>query len=161
MGSTFAWLSATRIQNAQWALQGPEGTAQLWPDLGLDISFVKASSPVGHRERSRCSELTLQHPSLSPPPPAAPGSLPACTDCSRYECRFPRDSIWLFNCSGMGLGSFDSEFVSFLCLCLRQILHPQKGVWGRVRGRGCPEKGDSERLAEKQERPFEGEAPVV
>lgn len=32
---------------------------------------------------------------------------------------------------------------------------------GEGEEQGCPEKGDSERLSEKQERPFEGEALVV
>lgn len=36
----------------------------------------------------------------------------------------------------MGLGCFDSELVSFLCLCLRQMLHLQRGVWRRGRSGG-------------------------
>lgn len=42
----------------------------------------------------------------------------------------------------MVLGCFDNELVSFLCLCLRQMLHPQKGVGGGEKW-GYGGKGDS------------------
>lgn len=114
-----ALFAATRVQDAQWALQRPEGTAQLWADLaypwdGPVPCWPSRGQDVVGSSHSGIPCLPLPTPPPSPTP--APGSWAPAGLHRLFALlmRFPRDSIWLFNCSGMGLGCFDSELVSFL-----------------------------------------------
>lgn len=116
-----ALFAATGIQDAQWSgpckgQRGQHSCGQTQHTLGMALAL--ADYPMGkmwlraHTPASPAFPCPPHPPNRTP----APGSWAPAGLHRLFELlmRFPRDSIWLFNCSGMGLGCFDSELVSFL-----------------------------------------------